>query len=57
MSDGLAVERIASATYNGNDGFSLLHGEIVSESVAKTMKLECERPYRRTILQRLPWDS
>jgi hypothetical protein len=54
MSDGFTVERIARTTYSGKDGFSLLHGGIVSERVAKTMKLNCERPYQRIILQRLP---
>jgi hypothetical protein len=43
MSDGLAVERIARATYSGNDGFSLLYSGIVSERVAKTMMLYCEK--------------
>jgi hypothetical protein len=57
MSDGFTVERIARTTYSGKDGFSLLHGGIVSERVAKTMKLNCERPYQRITLQRLLWDS
>jgi hypothetical protein len=53
MSDGLAVERIARATYSGKDVFSLLHGGIVSERVAKTARACCEMPYRKIILQRL----
>jgi hypothetical protein len=57
MSDGLAVERIACATYSGNDGFSLLHGGIVSERVAETTRLYCESPYQKIVLQRLPWGS
>jgi hypothetical protein len=57
MSDSLAIERIARATYSGKDGFSLLHGGIVSERVAKMMKVNCERPYQRITLRRLPWDS
>jgi hypothetical protein len=57
MSDGLAVEGIASATYSGKDGFSLLDGGTVSERVAKTVGACYEMPYRRITLQHLLWDS
>jgi hypothetical protein len=48
MSDGLAVEGIASATYSGKDGFSLLRGGVVSERVAKTVRASMDVMKSRT---------